>query len=536
MKLASRHVPIAMAAALLSAACSRSARQDAAPRAGSSGPAAAPAPLLCYVGGTMQPAMAEIAAEFEKQTGHKVLIDSADSGELLVRLQQTGKGDLYVAHDPFLGALVKRGLGDRAWTVARLEPVLVVQKGNPKGIAGFRDLARPGLRVIRTDPQYSTAGHIVTRIAAKANVTSGLASNTVSHVRSGGHAANAVAMDTADATVVWNVVAGLRRNQLDPLPIEPELLPQSGVDAITTATFGGIDMDYVRVTIATLKSSKNLDLARQFAFFAASDAMQAVWQRQGYAPPLRSRPHPLMVGPATPPLLVYCAAGMRPPVEKIAQRFEQRHGMKVELTFDGSNRLLGQIKLSHRGDVYVAGDADYVEMARKEGLVGSVATPCRFVPVILVAKGNPLGIRSLSDLTRDGVRIGQGDEKAAAVGRIMPRLLELNSVDAAAWRRNVRLETPTVTEIAMAVKLGTLDAAVVWDSTAAAYLDAAEMVSLDPARSVRPAVQVAELATTANPEAARAFLDLMVSEDGQRILRESGYTVDAAPQSAPASP
>ena len=38
--------------------------------------------------------------------------------KLLIKIEQTGQGDLYVCHDPFLGGLMKKGLGRRGWTLA----------------------------------------------------------------------------------------------------------------------------------------------------------------------------------------------------------------------------------------------------------------------------------------------------------------------------------------------------------------------------------------------------------------------------------
>ena len=98
-------------------------------------------PLLCYVGGTMRPAMEELVKLYEARTHQPIQVDYADSGELLVKVQLTGRGDLFVVHDPYLSELMSKGLGDRGWTVASLTPVIVVPKGNPKKIQGLRDLA-----------------------------------------------------------------------------------------------------------------------------------------------------------------------------------------------------------------------------------------------------------------------------------------------------------------------------------------------------------------------------------------------------------
>ncbi|MBL8027512.1 MAG: substrate-binding domain-containing protein, partial [Fibrobacteres bacterium] len=89
-------------------------------------------PILCYVGGTMRPAMEELVKTYEAKTGKKVLVDYSGSGELIVKIKQTKKGDLFVAHDPFHAQVMKEGLGVKGWMIASVVPVIVVQKGNPK--------------------------------------------------------------------------------------------------------------------------------------------------------------------------------------------------------------------------------------------------------------------------------------------------------------------------------------------------------------------------------------------------------------------
>ena len=483
--------------------------------------------LLCYVGGTMRPAMEELAARYQRQTGHAVQLDFADSGQLLVKIEQAGRGDLLVVHDPFPAGAQRKGLAQRAWTPAVLDPVIVVPKGNPKAIHGFRDLAKPGLRVILSHEQYSTAGHIVARMAAKAGICQALDSNVVSRTRGGGEAANAVALGTADAAVVWKAVGVARADKLDIVPLEEGVRLLQGVDAVTSATYGVIEMDCVHVGMLTLTCSTQRETAGAFAEFVCAPENREVWLRNGFSPVPPGRELPAtLVAASDRTLLVHCAAGMRVPVEAMAQAFEKRTGIRVNLTFEGSNRLLGQIKLTRRGDLYVAGDAEYVDMAAKDGLVARRATLGYFIPVLLVAKGNPRQVRALADLTAPNTRIGQGDEKSAAVGRIMPRLLALNGVDAAAWQSNVVMTTPTVNELGLGIKLGTLDATVVWDAIAAKYTNAADIVAIPRDRNVCPVVEAAVLTTATQPEAAADFLAFMASADGRQILKTSGYTVD----------
>lgn len=226
-------------------------------------------------------------------------------------------------------------------------------------------------------------------------------------------------------------------------------------------------------------------------------------------------------------IFVHCAAGMRKPIERLAADFEDRTGVAVGLSYAGTNKLLGQIRLTEQGDIYIAGDADYIQMAAEEGIVARSETVCYFVPVIMVAKGNPLDIRTLHDCLEESVRIGQADPKAAAIGRLTPELLALHEIDFdRQWSRNISLVTGTVNELGVAIRLGTLDAALVWSSIALNYAEDAEFIELDPSRNVIPEVGAAVLTYAENPDAADAFLTFLVSAQAKAALQQDGYVTD----------
>ena len=95
---------LVIAAAFLFAApgCGKKEEQAAAGAA-----VAAKPELLCYAGGTMRPAMEELVKRYKAKTGEKIALDSAGSGELLVKFEQTQLGDLFVCHDPFFQGAMK---------------------------------------------------------------------------------------------------------------------------------------------------------------------------------------------------------------------------------------------------------------------------------------------------------------------------------------------------------------------------------------------------------------------------------------------
>ena len=94
-------------------------------------------------------------------------------------------------------------------------------------------------------------------------------------------------------------------------------------------------------------------------------------------------------GADTDRLVLYCAAGMRKPVEAIVAEYQDQYGVEIQLQFGGSNTLLSQITASETGDLYLAAEDSYIRKAQDRELVVEDIPVARIRPVILVAPGNP---------------------------------------------------------------------------------------------------------------------------------------------------
>lgn len=241
--------------------------------------------LHCYIGGTMRPVMEKIIQRYEESHPVKVFVDYAGSGELLIRMQQTERGDLYVAHDPFDKAARIKGLSSSIRSPASLTPIIAVPKGNPMGIRGFDDLISRDISILVPNAIYSTTGQLVNYMAGKLDMIEELDKNVASRMRCPCDAANALTLDNADAAVVWNAVAWLRRDKLDALPIAPEILPQQGVDVITSASFGRLDLGITKVNVMVLDYSKQRRAAEAFAAYAAGPESADLWKEYGFSSP-----------------------------------------------------------------------------------------------------------------------------------------------------------------------------------------------------------------------------------------------------------
>ena len=475
------------------------------------------APLLCYVGGTMRPVMEKLAAEYEKETGQKIEIDAAGSGELLIRIQQDKRGDLYVCHDPFLDMLMRKGLGRQGWTMALVTPTLVVQKGNPKKILSITDLARPGIKLGLTDPKHSTMGHIVPTIFTKAGLREQIEANVATRQRGGSGIANAVGMKDLDAGIVWDAVAHLRTDKLDAVKIEPQFMPIPEVDAITSATERVYDIGRIKVTMATLKASKRPEAARKFAEYVLKRGNIFV-KEFGFTP----APEELKGGK----LLVYCGAGIRHAMEEAAETFGRSNGAEMQMDYAGSGALISRLKLARKGDVYIPGDVWYLDEVAKEGLVASRKMVTWFAPVIIVRKGNPKNIRSLADLVKPGVKLALGNPEACQVGRLTEQVFKKNEIDAAAVQANTVFSSVTVNELGVQVKMDSTDAAIVWDAVAANFADAVEIVPIPTEQNIISNVAAGVLTLSQNQPLAQRFVDFLAGPEGKAILAKHHYMVE----------
>ncbi|HEX41496.1 MAG TPA: molybdate ABC transporter substrate-binding protein [Phycisphaerales bacterium] len=225
-------------------------------------------------------------------------------------------------------------------------------------------------------------------------------------------------------------------------------------------------------------------------------------------------------------LLLYCGAGIRPPVEQLADAFAAEHPVKVILDFAGSEVLLSRIRLSGRGDLYMPGDAHYVDLAENAGFVLSRRSVAYWVPVILVRKGNPKAIRSLRDLLKDDVRVGLGDPNACAIGRTAQQLLEKSGIAWADVEKNLKFKSMTVNELGLQIQARSLDAVIVWDALARYYEACGDMIAIDPEDNIISPIDVAVLSFTRKKDLAERFAAFLTSDKAREVFAGHHYHTD----------
>ena len=221
-------------------------------------------------------------------------------------------------------------------------------------------------------------------------------------------------------------------------------------------------------------------------------------------------------------LLLYCAAGMKPVVAEAVKNFRKETGIEISVQYGGSGTLLGNLQVAKKGDLYLAADISYIEIARSKGLLAEAIPLASIRPVIAVKKGNPKNINSIADLLRNDVTFALANPTAASVGKITKKILE-KSGDWEQVAKAVKVKKPTVNETAGDVIIGAVDAAILWDATVAQNSKHLDLVRL-PIFEVAPQnVTIGVLKWADNSAEALQFARYLQAPDkGQKLFGKAG--------------
>jgi molybdate transport system substrate-binding protein len=232
-----------------------------------------------------------------------------------------------------------------------------------------------------------------------------------------------------------------------------------------------------------------------------------------------------------PSLLLYAGAGIQQATTEIVEAYEVKTGARVQTTYGSCGQLLVSINANRRGDLYMPGSLLYVEEAIEKGL--AIAETKRdvaeYIPVIFVQKGNPKGIETLWDLTKPGLRVGLGDERACVIGKWTRIILEKNDIPYEELAPNVVYQAATSPPLGFAIQAGAVDAVITWYTNARRFGNYGDIIEIPPSKNMASTVPILMLTSSRHPQEAQQFIKFVASEEGREILQERGFLVGHAP-------
>jgi molybdate transport system substrate-binding protein len=195
--------------------------------------------------------------------GLSLTFNFAGSNTLVSQITQGAPADVFASADTKnMQKLVDAGLVNSPVTFARNKLEIAVAAGNPKGITGLADLAKPGVTVV-LEAVGVPAGDYTRQILTAQNITV-TPKSLETDVKS---ALAKVTSGEADATVVYvtDVTAG-----------GPSVAGVTVADSLQPA---------ITYPIAVVKASKNAAAAEAFVTSAVFGTVQKALEAAGFLPP-----------------------------------------------------------------------------------------------------------------------------------------------------------------------------------------------------------------------------------------------------------
>ncbi len=255
-------------------------------------------------------------------------------------------------------------------------------------------------------------------------------------------------------------------------------------------------------------------------------------------------PHRAQAAPAPrATLTIFAAASLTDAFDALAARMRARRpDLDVRMNYAGSQQLVAQLAQGAGADVLATADAHWMDEATAQGLLAGA--PEGFAGnrlVVIVPRANPARIDRLQDLARPGIKLVLG-AATVPVGRYAREVLRnlsrrpgFGAGFAPRALANLVSEEENVKAVVAKVQLGEADAGIVYRSDVGRPLARFVRVFELPAEAnVLARYPIAVVRGSRHANAARAFVDLVRSAEGQALLCAHGFLPAPADTGAPA--
>ncbi|MFF1770167.1 molybdate ABC transporter substrate-binding protein [Streptomyces sp. NPDC058249] len=216
---------------------------------------------------------------------------------------------------------------------------------------------------------------------------------------------------------------------------------------------------------------------------------------------------------------VFAAASLKESFTTLGKEFEKAHpGTKVTFSFGGSDTLAASITGGAPADVFAAASPKTMAIVTdKKDAVGTPSTFVRNQLEIATLPGNPDKVASLKDLTKSGLKVVLCD-KTVPCGAAAQKALDAGSLKLTpvSYEQDVKSALTKV-------ELKEADAAVVYKTDVKAAGDKVEGVEFPESAKVINDYPIALLKDAPNAAAAKAFIELVQSAEGQKVLTAAGF-------------
>lgn len=228
-------------------------------------------------------------------------------------------------------------------------------------------------------------------------------------------------------------------------------------------------------------------------------------------------------------LTVFAASSLTEAFGELARTFEERNpGTEVRQSFESSSTLLTQIQQGAPADVFASAGQEEMNTAVDDGLAGEPEIFVTNREVVMVPEDNPANVRGFRDLVKPGTKLVLAEDGVPAADYALKILGKASAEYGGNFKQdvlsNVVSREADVRASVSRVALGDADATFGYASDFTPDIkDEVKVIPIPPDLNIIATYQIAALKDAESPELAQKWVDLVVSDEGQRVLEKWGF-------------
>ena len=238
---------------------------------------------------------------------------------------------------------------------------------------------------------------------------------------------------------------------------------------------------------------------------------------------------PRTTAPEPRTLTVFAAASLTDAFTEIGKNYEDANpGVTVTFNFAGSQALRTQIEEGAPADVFASANTKEMDTLVSGSFVTDGTQKIFLVNklVVILPANNPAALEKLEDLAKPGIKLVFAAEEVPVGKYARQALDQMNGQFGADFKdkvlANVVSNEDNVKQVVAKIQLGEADAGIVYTSDAIAAPDL-KIIEIPAELNVIAKYPIATLTISANADTATAFIEYVLSPDGQAILQKWGF-------------
>jgi molybdate transport system substrate-binding protein len=217
-------------------------------------------------------------------------------------------------------------------------------------------------------------------------------------------------------------------------------------------------------------------------------------------------------------ITVFAAASLTDAFEEVGTAFEAANpDTTIELNFAASSALREQILSGAPADVFASANTSNMDQVVDGGAAEGSEPFVQNQLQIAVPDGNPMGVTGLADFADADLLIGLCAEEVPCgeFGR--------ETLANAGVTPSIDTNEPDVRSLLTKIEAGELDAGIVYITDVQSAGDAVDGIDIPAEDNVIATYPIAALTDAANRDVAEAFVEFVLSDEGQQILASHGF-------------